>query len=166
VAQPYVGEIRLFAGNFEPVGWVFCNGKTLQCSEYETLFLLIGTTYGGDGISTFCVPDMRGRIPVHQGAGFTLAQTGGTEAVTLTANQIPAHSHRLLASTDSASARVITNAVFGRGGAEIYSSEFTPQPISALTVAAAGGSQAHTNVQPFLCINYIISLFGLFPSPT
>src|SRR5512140_3876793 len=103
MAQPYVGEIRMFAGNFAPAGWMFCEGQLLPISEYETLFNLIGTTYGGDGQSTFALPDLRGRLPLHFGNGFTLAETGGVEEVTLTVSQIPAHNHAFLASTDNAS---------------------------------------------------------------
>src|SRR5712671_4781371 len=103
MAQPYVGEIRMFAGNFAPAGWMFCEGQLLPISEYETLFNLIGTTYGGDGQSTFALPDLRGRLPIHQGAGFTLAQNGGAEQVTLTVSQIPAHTHPFLASGNLAS---------------------------------------------------------------
>src|SRR3981189_1210253 len=99
MAQPYVGEIRMFAGNFAPAGWMFCEGQLLPISEKETLFQLIGTTYGGDGQSTFALPDLRGRVPIHFGNGFILAETGGAEEVTLTVQQIPAHSHPLLAST-------------------------------------------------------------------
>src|SRR5580765_7073565 len=102
MAQPYVGEIRMFAGNFPPVGWMFCDGQLLAISENETLFQLIGTTYGGDGESTFALPDLRGRVPIHQGNGFILAETGGAEEITLTVNQIPAHTHPLLASADAA----------------------------------------------------------------
>src|SRR5262247_1818304 len=102
MAQPYVGEIRMFAGNFAPSGWMFCEGQLLPISENETLFNLIGTTYGGDGQSTFALPDLRGRIPIHFGSGFILAETGGVETVTLTTSQIPAHSHPLLASTSTA----------------------------------------------------------------
>src|SRR5439155_25945975 len=102
MAQPYVGEIRMFAGNFAPAGWMFCEGQLLPISEYETLFNLIGTTYGGDGQSTFALPDLRGRIPLHFGNGFTLAETGGVETVTLTASQIPAHTHPLVASGPAA----------------------------------------------------------------
>src|SRR4051812_12106750 len=101
MAQPYVGEIRMFAGNFAPAGWMFCEGQLLPISEYETLFNLIGTTYGGDGQSTFALPDLRGRVPLHQGGGFTLAETGGAEEITLTVSQVPAHSHAFLASTNT-----------------------------------------------------------------
>src|ERR687894_2639566 len=103
MAQPYVGEIRMFAGNFAPAGWMFCEGQLLPISENETLFQLIGTTYGGDGQSTFALPDLRGRIPLHQGNGFILAETGGAEEITLTVNQIPSHSHALLGSAGDGS---------------------------------------------------------------
>src|SRR3954467_11553144 len=104
MAQPYVGEIRMFAGNFAPAGWMFCEGQLLPISENETLFQLIGTTYGGDGQSTFALPDHRGRLPLHQGNGFVLAETGGAETITLTVSQIPSHSHPLLATSSNATA--------------------------------------------------------------
>src|SRR5512136_2546692 len=103
MAQPYVGEVRMFAGNFAPAGWMFCEGQLLPISEYETLFQLIGTTYGGDGQSTFALPDLRGRLPIHQGNGFILAETGGAEEITLTVNQIAAHGHPFLATTSAGS---------------------------------------------------------------
>src|SRR6266481_3956801 len=121
MAQPYVGEIRMFGGNFAPAGWQFCDGTLLPISEQETLFNLIGTTYGGDGQSTFAVPDLRGRLPIHQGGGFTLAQTGGAESVTLTVSQIPGHSHAMLASLDNALGSTPTNNLVGQVGAtQIY----------------------------------------------
>jgi microcystin-dependent protein len=169
MAQPYVGEIRMFAGNFAPAGWMFCAGQLLPISENETLFQLIGTTYGGDGQSTFALPDLRGRLPIHQGNGFILAETGGAEEITLTVNQIPSHTHPLLgssataSSTDSAGnvgARLTVAAVFP------YGTDNPPQPISPQAVGPVGGSQPHTNFQPYLCVDFIISLFGLFPSPT
>lgn len=167
MAQPYVGEIRLFAGNFAPAGWMFCEGQLLPISENETLFQLIGTTYGGDGQSTFALPDLRGRVPVHQGPGFILAQTGGAEEVTLTVNQIPAHSHAVLASSDAAGASTPQNNLLATTVGNVYfpgpGASANMNPASVLPV---GGSQPHTNFQPYLCINYIISLFGIFPSPT
>src|SRR6476619_891250 len=102
MAQPYVGEIRMFAGNFAPAGWMFCEGQLLPISEFDTLFNLIGTTYGGDGQSTFALPDLRGRVPLHQGSGFTLAETGGAETLTLTVNQIPTHGHPLMCTNGAA----------------------------------------------------------------
>lgn len=167
MAQPYVGEIRMFAGNFAPAGWQLCEGQLLPISENETLFQLIGTTYGGDGQSTFAVPDLRGRVPVHQGNGFILAQTGGAEEVTLTVSQIPSHGHPVLASTSSAGGGSPANAVLGQ------TDSITPYRAGSANVAmlpgvvsSVGGSQPHGNFQPYLCINFIISLFGIFPSPT
>jgi len=167
MAQPYVGEIRMFAGNFAPAGWMFCEGQLLPISENETLFQLIGTTYGGDGESTFALPDMRGRLPIHQGNGFTLAESGGAESITLTVSQIPAHSHPLLASNDTAGGSAVLNSVTGQVGAtQIYRSATPASPMSALSVGPTGGSQPHDNFQPYLCVNFIISMFGIFPSPT
>jgi microcystin-dependent protein len=167
MAQPYVGEIRMFAGNFAPAGWMFCQGDLLPISEYETLFNLIGTTYGGDGQSTFALPDLRGRIPIHQGNGFTLAQTGGVEQVTLTVNQIPAHSHPMLASADQTT---VTNVSGNVLGAPLTATPFfAATPALALApqaVTSIGGSQPHENFQPYLCVDFIISLFGIFPSQT
>jgi microcystin-dependent protein len=167
MAQPYVGEIRIFAGNFPPAGWMFCEGQLLPISENETLFNLIGTTYGGDGQSTFGLPDLRGRLPIHQGNGFTLAQTGGVEEVTLTVNQIPSHSHPFLASTNiatqlSPSANLLAQSTL----AQMYIQDVADQPLSANSILPVGGSQPHTNFQPYLCVDFIISLFGIFPSQT
>jgi len=168
MSQPYVGEIRMFAGNFAPAGWMFCEGQLLPISEFETLFNLIGTTYGGDGQSTFALPDLRGRLPVHQGNGFTLAETGGVEEVTLTIPQIPSHTHPFLASTNFANVTSSAGAVLGQltGGVKLYSGAAGNAPMSPNTIGATGGSQPHTNFQPYLCIDFIISLFGVFPSPT
>jgi microcystin-dependent protein len=167
MAQPYVGEIRMFAGNFAPAGWMFCEGQLLPISENETLFQLIGTTYGGDGQSTFALPDLRGRLPLHQGNGFILAETGGAEEITLTTAQIPAHGHPYLASTDPANALSPSGSVVSRPPAtSIYIEDAPTVNMSAQAINPIGGSQPHTNFQPYLCINYIISLFGIFPSPT
>ena len=167
MAQPYVGEIRMFAGNFAPAGWMFCEGQLLPISENETLFQLIGTTYGGDGESTFALPDLRGRIPIHQGNGFILAETGGAEEITLTVSQIPAHSHPPLGSSSTATDQVPTTKVPATAQNQAYIS--VPESLVSLaptSVGSTGGSQPHTNFQPYLCVNFIISLFGLFPSPT
>lgn len=167
MAQPYVGEIRMFAGNFPPVGWMFCEGQLLPISENETLFQLIGTTYGGDGESTFALPDLRGRIPIHQGNGFILAETGGAEEITLTVQQIPAHSHPLLASGDVGDQINLANALTANSNGAIPYIEDPPSVnMNAGCIGGTGGSQPHTNFQPYLCINFIISLFGIFPSPT
>jgi microcystin-dependent protein len=165
VAQPYVGEIRMFAGSFAPAGWMFCEGQLLPISENETLFQLIGTTYGGDGQTTFALPDLRGRIPVHQGAGFTLAQAGGEEKITLTVQQIPPHSHPFVASADSATQASPASRALARTNAiNLYSATAPNVTMAAQAVSTAGGGQAHDNMQPYLSVNFIISLFGIFPS--
>ena len=169
MAQPYVGEIRIFAGNFAPAGWMFCEGQLIPISENETLFQLIGTTYGGDGQSTFALPDLRGRIPLHQGNGFILAETGGAEEVTLTVNQIPAHSHPLLANSalgSQASPRDHVLAQSRTAGIDLYVEDTPTVSMAGNAVTPIGGSQPHSNMQPYLCMNYIISMFGIFPSPT
>ena len=167
MAQPYVGEIRMFAGNFAPAGWMFCEGQLLPISENETLFNLIGTTYGGDGITTFALPDLRGRLPIHQGNGFILAETGGAEEITLTVQQIPAHTHPVLASTAPASSNSpVGNVAAAPTAINLYIEDNANSSLSPLAVSAIGGSQPHTNLQPYLCVNFIISLFGIFPSPT
>lgn len=167
MAQPYVGEIRMFAGNFAPAGWMFCEGQLLPISENETLFQLIGTTYGGDGESTFALPDLRGRIPIHQGNGFILAETGGAEEVTLTVSQIPAHSHPMLATNSIANdASPLNNVLSQSNTFDPYQSTPGGSPMAPQSVGPVGGSQPHTNFQPYLCVDFIISLFGIFPSPT
>ena len=167
MAQPYVGEIRMFAGNFAPAGWMFCEGQLLPISENETLFNLIGTTYGGDGESTFALPDLRGRIPIHQGNGFILAETGGAEEITLTTQQIAAHSHPLLGSADIANTpNPGTNVVARSGQINTFINSAPTIPMNNQFLGPTGGSQPHTNFQPYLCIDYIISLFGIFPPPS
>lgn len=174
MAQPYVGEIRLFAGNFAPNGWMFCDGQLLPISENETLFVLIGTTYGGDGQSTFALPDLRGRVPIHHGSGpggshYVLAETVGSETVTLTVNQIPSHSHSLMANGSPAallSASPAGNVLARPTSLDAYRLGWPGQLMAGQAIAPAGGSQPHDNMQPYLCINFIISLYGIFPSPT
>ncbi len=167
MAQPYVGEIRMFAGNYAPNGWLFCEGQLLPISENETLFQLIGTNYGGDGQSTFGLPDLRGRLPIHQGSGFVLAETGGAEEITLTVNQIASHGHPLVG------AAVDGNAIDAGGNLPANSLNITPYinatpdgNMAPTAISPVGGSQPHTNFQPYLCVEFIISLFGIFPSPT
>ncbi len=158
----------MFAGNFAPAGWMFCEGQLLPISENETLFQLIGTTYGGDGQETFSLPDLRGRIPMHQGSGFILAETGGVEEVTLTTTQIPAHSHGLTATnTPGAQSSPAGNRLAQSRNVAPYINEAPAGgTLRAGVVGSVGGSQPHTNMQPYLCVNFIISLFGIFPSPT
>lgn len=167
MAQPYVGEIRIFAGNFAPAGWMFCEGQLLPISENETLFQLIGTTYGGDGQNAFALPDLRGRLPIHQGNGFILAETGGTEEVTLTVSQIPSHTHVLLASTSIASDANPGGKLAAQTSTfDFYQTTEGSAAMANQSLSSVGGSQPHTNFQPYLCVNFIISLFGIFPSPT
>jgi len=167
MAQPYVGEIRMFAGNFAPAGWMFCEGQLLPISEYETLFNLIGTTYGGDGQSTFGLPDLRGRLPLHFGNGFIQSETGGAETITLTASQTPAHSHALLAAAiggDQVSP--LGNVLANSFNVTPYINDVTNGNMSSSAVSTVGGSQPHNNFQPYLCIDFILSLYGIFPSQT
>lgn len=167
MAQPYVGELRMFAGNFPPVGWMFCEGQLLPISENEVLFQLIGTTYGGDGQSTFALPDLRGRIPIHQGNGFILAETGGAESVTLTTSQIPSHTHPFVVSTDGGTtANAQNNLISASPSLSLFVEDTSTVNLNASTVTPVGGSQPHENMQPYLCVSFIISLFGIFPSPT
>ena len=167
MAQPYVGEIRMFAGNFAPAGWMFCEGQLLPISENETLFNLVGTTYGGDGQSTFALPDLRGRVPIHFGNGFTLAETGGVEEVTLTVSQIPAHNHAFLGTSSNANDANAQNNVVAQATAGFpYLNAPPTAAMAPQSVSSTGGSQPHTNFQPYLCVDFIISLFGIFPSQT
>ncbi len=172
MAQPYVGEIRMFGGNFAPAGWMFCEGQLLAIAEFETLFNLIGTTYGGDGQSTFALPDLRGRLPVHQGSSsngstYVISQTGGTETATLTINQLPSHSHGVVASTAPGSAPGPGSNVLGASGTvAMYSAHPPNQSLNSGSLAAVGGSQPHENLQPYVCVSFILSLFGIFPSQT
>ena len=164
MADPFVGELRLFAGNFAPAGWMFCNGALLPISENATLFSLIGTTYGGDGQTTFGLPDLRGRVPVHRSNGFTLGQAGGTESVTLTTAQVPAHTHALRASTAAGTISAPGNAVLAATGAvNSYGSGSPDQTMTADALTVSGGLEPHDNMAPFLAVSYIISLFGVFP---
>jgi microcystin-dependent protein len=157
----------MFAGNFAPAGWMFCEGQLLPISENETLFQLLGTTYGGDGQSTFALPDLRGRIPIHQGNGFILAETGGAEEITLTISQIPSHTHAFLATTAVANSNAVQNQVIGQSTQRAVYFEADPTTnLAPNAIGPVGGSQPHTNFQPYLCVDFIISLFGLFPSPT
>lgn len=169
MAQPYIGEIRMFGGNFAPAGWMFCEGQLLPISENDALFTLIGTTYGGDGQSTFALPDLRGRVPLHQGGGHILAEAAGAEQVTLTVNQIPAHSHPLLASSDlatDANPGARAPAEPAAAGSFLYLEDNPTVSMAPAAISTLGGSQPHENRQAFLCISFIISLFGIFPSQT
>lgn len=170
MSEPFVGEIRMFAGNFAPRGWAFCDGQLLAVSQNDALFSLLGTIYGGDGRTTFGLPDMRGRIPLHQGTGpglspRRLGSKGGAENVTLTTNQLASHSHDFNANTAAATANSPQGKVVAEGvGVNFYRQEDQNVSMASNMVANTGGSQPHTNLMPTLCVNYIIALFGIYPS--
>ncbi len=170
--QPYVGEIRMFAGNFAPSGWALCRGQLISIAENEALFQLIGTTYGGDGQSTFALPNLASRVPIHMGTGpdgttYQLGEMAGSESVTLTNQQIPVHTHTLTASTGPGTDALPTNNVLAQsGGAFVYYEDVAGVAMSPNAISPVGGSQPHENTQPFLCINFIISLVGEFPQAT
>lgn len=172
MGSPYIGEIRMFAGNFAPVGWALCNGAQLAISENEVLFQLIGTTYGGDGQSTFNLPNLSSRVPMHMGTGptgqsYIIGEAAGAEQVTLTTSQIPAHSHVPLCNSGAGSQGDPSGGVWGQQTENTpYNTTAPSITMATNAIGPAGGSQPHDNMVPFLVINFIISLFGVFPSPT
>lgn len=170
MSEPFVGEIRMFAGNFAPRGWAFCDGQLLAVSQNDALFSLLGTIYGGDGRTTFGLPDVRGRVPIHAGSGpglspRRLGAKGGAEKVTLTVNQLPSHGHTMRAVTGFADRSSPQGAVLAASATtDIYNTEGVDSNLNSAAVSSVGGSRSHTNLQPFLCINFIIALFGIYPS--
>jgi microcystin-dependent protein len=172
MGTPYIGEIRMFGGNFAPAGWAFCDGQELPISENDALFTLIGTTYGGDGESTFKLPDLRGRAPVHLGAGpglgtYGIGEQAGVESVTLTTQQIPSHNHAWLASTGAGTSNSpVNNVIASPPQVKPYRAGSPSDPMSPKTIQAVGGQQPHENLQPYLTISFILSLFGIFPQQT
>jgi len=169
MSQPYVGEVRLVGFNFAPVGWALCNGATIAISENPTLFNLIGTTYGGNGQTTFNLPNLQGRTPIHQGSNgvntYAIGQTGGVETVTLNINQYPLHNHALMGSSNNGTLNSPTNNA--AGGLAVYAAVTPAIAMNSNMVGmSGGGSQPHDNMQPYQVLNWIISLFGVFPSQT
>jgi len=170
--EPYVGEIRMFGGNFAPAGWMFCQGQTLPISENDVLFQLIGTTYGGDGEETFNLPNLASRVPIHMGQSpsgvtYQLGEMAGTEQETLTIQQIPNHTHPMIGSTNPASSQTPAANVIGKSTqVDLFINAQPQDALNANAITPTGGSQPHENTQPFLCIQFIISLFGVFPSQT
>jgi len=174
MSDPYIGEIRMFGGNFPPNGWAFCDGALLPISGNDALFTLIGTTYGGDGQETFGLPDLRGRVPLHMGQGpgisqnYVIGESAGVESVTLSTQQIPVHTHTARASSTgqviTPANNVMATATSSQAGVRVYSTNAPDTNLHPSTITPAGGSQPHENTQPSLGINFIISLFGIFPS--
>ncbi len=169
MSEPFVGEIRMFAGNFAPRGWAFCDAQLLAVSQNDALFSLLGTIYGGDGRTTFGLPDMRGRIPLHQGTGpglsnRRLGSKGGAENVTLTTNQLASHSHDFNANTAGGTASVPTGNVTASTGSPLYRQIDQNVDFAADAIQHTGGSRPHNNLMPTLCVHFIIALFGIYPS--
>jgi microcystin-dependent protein len=165
MSEPFVGEIRMFAGNFAPVGWALCQGQVMPISENETLFNLIGTTYGGDGQLTFALPNLQSRIPMHIGQSLGLGQAAGEEQVTLTTEQMPAHSHALIATSASGTqSSPKGNTLAASATVALYNGNPPSTALAAPAVQNTGGGQPHENMQPFLVVNFIISLFGVYPT--
>ena len=172
MGTPYIGEIRIFAGNFAPAGWAFCDGQLVPISENDALFVLLGTTYGGDGESTFALPDLRGRVPLNAGPGpgltnHIIGEAAGVEQVTLSTQQIPVHNHALLVSTQQGQQTDPSGDVVGSNPTvQLFRPGGATAPFDASAMSPVGGSQPHTNMQPYLVMNYIISLYGVFPQGT
>lgn len=170
MSEPYIGEIRMFAGNFAPRGWAFCDGQLLAVSQNDALFSLFGTIYGGDGRTTFGLPDLRGRVPIHAGSGpglspRRLGSRGGAESVTITDAQLPAHTHQLNASGDLAGrGNAQGNVLAKSGNLDLYSGDAPNTALASQAVTAAGSTQAHTNLMPFLAVHFIVALVGIYPS--
>ena len=166
MSDPYVGEIRMFGGNFAPLGWMFCNGQLLSIAEYEALYSLIGTTYGGDGQVTFALPDLRGRLPIHQAPSYALGQAAGVESVTLTVAQIPAHTHMLIGSSAESETANPSNALFATSADTPFYAPYNSAKgatLNAQVVSSSGGSQPHDNMMPSLCVTFIIAVEGIYP---
>lgn len=169
MSQPYIGEIRIAGFNFAPVGWALCNGQTLPIDQYQALFTLIGTTYGGDGQTTFNLPNLQCRIPFHQGTGnvgqsMVIGQIAGEETVTLTTNQIPVHNHPLLANSGAGGLPSPSGSVWASSDLEQFSNAVAAHTMDPNSISLVGGGQPHDNLPPFLVVNFIISLFGIYPS--
>jgi microcystin-dependent protein len=170
MSNQYLGEIRMFAGNFAPFSWAFCNGQLIPIQQNTALFSLLGTTFGGDGVRTFGLPDLRGRLPVGQGSGpglstYTLGEIGGEENVTIALSTMPSHSHQLV-STAAPTSDVPTNAVLGTpaSGVSLYAPAAPSGTLNPSANGSSGGGQSHTNVMPYLCTSFIIALTGVFPA--
>ncbi|WGY03958.1 tail fiber protein [Nocardioides sp. QY071] len=166
MAEPFLSEIRLMSFNFPPQGWALCNGQFLPINQNQALFSLLGTTYGGNGQTTFALPDLRGRVPIHMGGGFTLGQTGGQEAHTVTVGELPAHTHAVRVSATSTGGTASPAGAYLGGANNAYRSGPASTSLNPASVTSVGGSQPHENRQPFLTLSFCIALQGIFPSQT
>jgi len=167
MSDQYVGEIRMFSGTFAPIGWLLCNGQLLSINQYEALFTLIGTTYGGDGRTTFALPDLRGRVPIHMGNGYVLGQMAGTEKVTLISTQMPAHTHIPNASSLEGTSASPANAVWAtsnNSAVQPYSTTAPNTTMDPVAISSVGGNQPHDNMMPFLTVSFMIATEGVFPT--
>lgn len=164
MSVPYLGEIRMWGGNFAPVSWEFCNGQLLSIAQFDALFALIGTTYGGDGVNDFGLPNLQSRVPVHQGPNYVIGQMAGVEEVTLTSAQMPIHQHTVNASASTATSTSPTGATWAPWGDEPYSTGSPNSTLNPSALTAAGSSLPHENMPPFLAITFIIAVEGIFPS--
>jgi len=164
MSTPFLSEIKIVSFSFAPKGWAFCNGQLLPINQNQALFSLLGTTYGGNGQTTFGLPNFRGSIPIHEGAGFTLGQAGGQEAHTLTMSEMPQHIHFLNGTNTDGTQAIPSGNLLARGATQLYAQPTNLQAMNAASVTNTGGSQAHENRQPFLVLNFIIALQGIFPS--
>lgn len=164
MSEPFLSEIRIVSFTYAPRGWAFCNGQLLPINQNQALFSLLGTTYGGNGQTTFALPDLRARVPLHWGAGFTLGQAGGEQVHTLTLAEVPTHAHPTNAGTGEGTMIIPGTALLARTPANPYSQPTNLATMSPTTVGVVGGSQAHLNMQPFLALNFCIALQGIFPS--
>ena len=169
MSEPFVGEIRMFAGNFAPRGWAFCDGQLLAVSQNDALFSLLGTIYGGDGRTTFGLPDLRGRLPIHAGTGpglspRRLGAKSGAENVTLTVNQMPSHHHAINAVTDAAQVGTVSGTITANAPVDLYREDATDENFNGDAISKVGGSRSHTNLMPYLCVHFIIALVGIYPS--
>ena len=174
MSNPYIGEIRIFAGSFAPAGWAFCNGQLMPISENDALFVVLGTTYGGDGQETFALPDLQGRLPIHMGTAtngitYQIGEKAGVESVTLSTQQIPSHAHTPIANSNAGTLSNPGGATWSAAGTGEQCYTQPPNPpagtMNVNGIGITGGSQPHSNMGPYLVLSFIISLFGLFPSP-
>jgi len=164
MSEPYVGEIRLFGFGTVPRGWARCDGQVLQINTNQVLYSILGATYGGNGTSTFALPDLRGRVPVHVSSSIKLGQKDGEETHVLTTNEMPAHTHVVNGSSESATLKVATGSVWGASTNNIYSVNQLNTNMSAQALSTSGNSQPHQNMQPYSVANYCIALVGIYPS--